>query len=157
MPSRRRNIELDEQERHAFLNQARTIILVSNGRRGYPHPMPMWFCIDSHGTICCTTFAKSQKVLNLRRDPRASLVVETGDQYSELKGVVVEARAEIVAEERVVLDVLMGIAKKRQVSGTDDNQPIRSGLERTAKKRVALLFAPERFMSWDHSKLGGRY
>ena len=69
MPSRRELIALSEDEIQQFLEQQKTLIIVSNGRDGYPHPMPMWFYTDPQGCIYCTTFAKAQKVLNWRRDP----------------------------------------------------------------------------------------
>ena len=67
MPSRRKLIELDADEIRAYLDTEKTLIIVSNGHNGYPHPMPMWFAHDEDGTIRCTTFSKSQKVLNWRR------------------------------------------------------------------------------------------
>ena len=71
MPSRRKQIELDDNEIGDYLDAQKTLIIVSNGHNGYPHPMPMWFARDDDGTIRCTTFSKSQKVLNWRRDPKA--------------------------------------------------------------------------------------
>ena len=78
MPSRRELIQMSEAERSAFLRSHKTMTIVSNGPGGYPHPMPMWFALDADGGVRMTTFRKSQKVMNLRRDPRVSLLVESG-------------------------------------------------------------------------------
>ena len=98
MPSRRKLIELDDDEIRDYLDARKTLIIVGNGHNGYPHPMPMWFARDDDGTIRCTTFAKSQKVLNWRRDPKATLLVESGVEYAELKSVVIYASCEIIDE-----------------------------------------------------------
>jgi nitroimidazol reductase NimA-like FMN-containing flavoprotein (pyridoxamine 5'-phosphate oxidase superfamily) len=137
MPSRRNNIELTPAEIRAFLDARKTIIIVSNGLGGFPHPMPMWFHVDDAGAVYCTTFAKSQKVLNYQRDPRATLLVESGTEYAELKGVVIYARGRSVDE--------------------GQRQALIGAVSKTASKRVALKFHPERYVSWDHAKLGGRY
>ena len=85
-----------------FLGAAKTIILNSIGRDGVPHPMPMWFSLADDGTIAMTTFSKSQKIQNLRRDPRVSLLVEAGSVYNELRGVVIYGHAELVSALRKV-------------------------------------------------------
>lgn len=157
MPSRREQIELTTEEIAAFLRSKKTIILVSNGKDGYPHPMPMWFWVDDVGAVYCTTFGKSQKVLNLRRDPRATLLVESGEEYAELKGVVIYSRVEIVEELDAVLDVLVKINTRGRDLPPDQLEQLTRAVAKTAEKRVALKFVPERYVSWDHSKLGGRY
>jgi PPOX class probable F420-dependent enzyme len=157
MPSRRQQIELSRHEIAGFLAESRTVILVSNGPDGYPHPMPMWFHVDEAGAVHCTTFARSQKVKNLERDPRASLLVESGTEYAKLKGVVIYARAEIVAERDAVVAALVAInTRGREVSAAEREQ-LTAAVTRTAEKRVLLRFVPERYVSWDHAKLGGRY
>ena len=78
MPSRRDLIRMSEEEVRDFLRTNKTITINSIGPGGYPHPMPMWFGVDDDGTVRMTTFRKSQKVLNIQRDPRVSLLVEAG-------------------------------------------------------------------------------
>jgi PPOX class probable F420-dependent enzyme len=157
MPSRREKIQLSETEIRDFLQASRTMTLVSNGPQGYPHPMPMWFCADPDGTVRMTTFRKSQKVLNLRRDPRVALLVEAGVAYPELKGVVIYGRAELVEDPDVIRDTLL------RASGRDvpDTPEARRGMEAVfasqVPKRVCIRVKPERIVSWDHSKLGGVY
>ena len=158
MPSRRELIALSEDEIQQFLEQQKTLIIVSNGRDGYPHPMPMWFYTDPQGCIYCTTFAKAQKVLNWRRDPRASLLVESGEEYAELKSVLIYAQTEIIDELDEVCDALVNISTKGQPQPSAEQRlALREQLAGTAAKRVLLKFTPERYVTWDHAKLGGKY
>lgn len=157
MPSRRQQIELTPDEIAAFLDERRTIILVSNGRDGFPHPMPMWFFVEGGGAVQCTTFARSQKVKNLQRDPRAALLVETGSEYAELKGVVIYARAEIIEDVDAVVAALVAINTRGRDVSASEREALTAAVTRTAAKRVLLRFVPERYVSWDHAKLGGRY
>ena len=157
MPSRRELIQLTPEEIDAFLAEQKTIIIVSNGKDGYPHPMPMWFWVDDAGVVHCTTFRKSQKVLNLQRDPRAALLVESGEEYSELKSVLIYARAEIVDDRDAVVDALVQINSRGRTLSEADRKALSDTVAATAEKRVLIRFAPERYVSWDHAKLGGRY
>lgn len=157
MPSRRELIELTDNEIGAYLDSQKTLIIVSNGHNGYPHPMPMWFVRDDDGTIRCTTFGKSQKVLNWRRDPRATLLVESGVEYAELKGVVIYASCEIIDELDAVKDTLVAINSRDRDLDDDARARLRGAVSGTAAKRVVLKFTPERHVTWDHAKLGGRY
>jgi PPOX class probable F420-dependent enzyme len=157
MPSRRDLIRMGEQETRDFLRASKTIIINSNGPGGYPHPMPMWFAVDDDGTVRMTTFRKSQKVLNIRRDPRVSLLVESGEEYNQLRGVVIYGKAEVVDD----LEVVKATLRKISGIGTISDPKALAGAEavvaNTAAKRVAILIRPEKTVSWDHRKLGGTY
>jgi nitroimidazol reductase NimA-like FMN-containing flavoprotein (pyridoxamine 5'-phosphate oxidase superfamily) len=157
MASRRNNIELTDAEIRAFLDSHKTLIIVSNGAGGYPHPMPMWFYVDDAGCLYCTTFGKSQKVRNLRRDPKASLLVESGLEYSELKGVVIYARAEIIEDLDVAIDTLVKINTRGRTVDAAQRQALTGAVAKTASKRAVIKFHPQRYVSWDHAKLGGTY
>lgn len=158
MPSRRELIALTTDEIADYLAEQKTLIIVSNGKDGYPHPVPMWFWTDPDGCLYCTTFTKAQKVLNFRRDPRASLLVESGDEYAQLKSVLIYARAEVIEDFDAVCDALVNISTKgRGEVSADERAQIRQAVAKTAEKRVLLKFSPERYVSWDHAKLGGRY
>ena len=157
MPSRRELIQLTPAEIADFLVEQKTVVIVSNGKDGYPHPMPMWFYADAEGAIHCTTFSKSQKVLNFRRDPRASLLVESGETYETLKSVLIYARTEVVDDPQAVVEALVNINTKGQNVSTDDRVKLAAAVAKTAAKRVVLKFHPERSVSWDHAKLGGKY
>lgn len=156
--SRRDQIQMSPEEVQAFLRQSRTIILCSNGHDGFPHPMPMWFVLDSDGSVCMTTYAKSQKVHNLRRDPRVSLLAEAGETYAELRGVVLEAHAEVLEDLTLAQDTLL------RAGGQDPEaldpaalERARAAVEPMARKRVVIRCKPERVVSWNHAKLAGRY
>ena len=155
--SRRAQIGMSEQEQRDFVRGARTMILCSNDRAGFPHPMPMWFGLEDDGAVVMTTFAKSQKVKNLERDPRVSLLVEDGEEYAKLRGVVIYGKAELVREPAAVLGCLERITARNAGAPGADPAVMRETLRRTAAKRVAIRVRPERVVSWDHAKLGGAY
>jgi nitroimidazol reductase NimA-like FMN-containing flavoprotein (pyridoxamine 5'-phosphate oxidase superfamily) len=157
MPSRRNNIELTAGEIREFLDSRKTLIIVSNGPDGFPHPMPMWFYVDDAGCVYCTTFGKSQKVMNLKRDPRASLLVESGLEYAELKGVVIYAQTEVVDDVEQAIDTLVKINTRGVSVDAAQRAALATAVSKTAAKRVVLKFTPQRYVSWDHAKLGGRY
>ncbi|HYR96251.1 MAG TPA: pyridoxamine 5'-phosphate oxidase family protein, partial [Candidatus Binatus sp.] len=75
---RRKTIALTPDEQQQYLDGSHTIILTSLDRHGYPHSIAMWYVVDPDGAVVMTTFAKSQKTLNLRRDPRCALLLESG-------------------------------------------------------------------------------
>ena len=156
MPSRRKLIEMTDEETRGYLDQAKTLIIVSNGPRGFPHPMPMWFERDQDGCLYCTTFAE-QKVVNWRRDPKATLLVESGEEYAELKGVVIYAHCEVIDDPEQVIDTLVAINTEGGHQDDAERQAVRESVKRRAAKRVLLKFVPERYVTWDHAKLGGRY
>lgn len=153
--SRRDQIRLSDEEVSEFLGTSKTIILVSNGHDGYPHVMPMWFTLDDEGAIRMTTFAKSQKVKNLQRDPRCTLLVESGEDYAELKGVQMRGNAEVIEDQERIIDTLLAAAGAGESGRVDPAQ--REGMARSASKRVLIRVVPDRIVSWDHSKLGGVY
>ena len=157
MPSRRKLIEMSEADMREYISNAQTLIIISNGRNGFPHPMPMWFCVDEDGSLLCTTFGKSQKVLNWRRDAKASLLIESGTTYDQLRGVVIYAQTEILDSSEQVIDTLVKINSKGQSLTEEQRTQLRESVAKTATKRIALRFIPERFITWDHTKLGGRY
>ncbi len=78
----------------AFIDEQRTLVCATNGLRGWPHLMPLWFVVRGPD-IWAWTFAKSQKVRNLERDPRATLQIETGETYDQLRGVMLEATVDL--------------------------------------------------------------
>jgi PPOX class probable F420-dependent enzyme len=154
--SRRDQIKLTEDEQRELLDSERVVTVASQGPRGWPHLMPLWYVVRD-GEIWIWTYAKSQKVKNLERDPRATLLVETGHEYTELRGVQIEAEAEIVRDTEQVL----AFAKELTVRYSEGIESVEGdaakALEAQAPKRVAIRFAPKRVASWDHGKLGGTY
>ena len=156
MPSRRSQIELTEAEQRELLDSERMVVVASFGPRGWPHVMPLWY-VPRDGEIWIYTYAKSQKVRNLERDPRATLMIETGHEYVELRGVQIEAEAEIHRDHDAVFDLAKQLTV-RYAEGLDSVEgDAAAALEAQARKRVAIRFRAVRVASWDHSKLGGAY
>ena len=156
MPSRRDQIKLSEEQQRELVDSERIAVISSLGPRGWPHVMPLWY-VPRDGEIWIWTYAKSQKVKNLERDPRATLLIETGVAYGELRGVQIEAEAEIIRD----LDRIVDYAKEMTVRYSAGIQSVEgnaeAALREQAPKRVAIHFHPKRVASWDHSKLGGIY
>lgn len=156
--TRREQIKLTDEEITEYLQSSRTITLVSNGKDGYPHPMPMWYLLDDEGRVLMTTFRKSQKTFNLKRDPRVALLVESGDSYSELKSVLIKARAEIIDDIETTVDTMFKLSLHRGEATADQEDVMKEGLRNgVGQKRLVLRFHPTSIMSWDHRKLQGAY
>jgi PPOX class probable F420-dependent enzyme len=151
--SRREQIRMSAAEVAAFLDDQRVVICASNGRAGWPHLMPLWYVVRDR-EIWAWTYAKSQKVRNLQRDPRATLQVEDGEEYHELRGVMIEARTELHTDLELVTE--FGMELFRRYSGASGDE-LRGVVGAQAPKRVALQFVSQRIASWDHRKLGGLY
>jgi nitroimidazol reductase NimA-like FMN-containing flavoprotein (pyridoxamine 5'-phosphate oxidase superfamily) len=119
--------------------------------------MPMWYGVEPDGAIVMTTFTKSQKIKNLERDPRVSLLVEAGEEYAELQGVVIYGDAELVPATDQVVEILLTVTKRSGAVGQGNDEAVRAGVRATASKRTGIRVRPQRIVSWDHRKLGGRY
>ncbi len=155
--SRRDQIKLTDDEMRGFLNTHRTIIINSIGPDGVPHPMPMWFAYGDDGSVSMTTFSKSQKIKNLERDPRVSLLAEDGTIYEELRAVVLYGAAELIHETEKVADILEQITQRTGGAPGVDPAAFRAGLVKRAEKRTGIRVVPTKIVSWDHRKLGGVY
>jgi PPOX class probable F420-dependent enzyme len=156
MPSRRDLITLTVDEQRELLDSERVVIVSSIGPRGWPHSMPMWFVVRD-GRIWVWTYAKAQKVKNLERDPKATLLVERGHEYTELRGVQIEAEAVIHRELETVAEFGKELTVRYSEGISSVEGDAAAALEAQATKRVAIEFEPRRVASWDHSKLGGIY
>jgi PPOX class probable F420-dependent enzyme len=154
--SRRDQIKMSEEEVGELLAGERVAVVSSLGPRGWPHSTPMWF-VPRDGEVWIWTYAKSQKVRNLERDPRATLLIETGHEYTELRGVMIEAEAVIHRD----FDTVLGFAEELTVRYAEGIESVegdaKKALEAQAPKRVAIQFRERRRATWDHRKLGGTY
>jgi PPOX class probable F420-dependent enzyme len=154
--SRRDRIKLGEEELLALLEAERIAVVSTNGPRGWPHSMPLWF-VPRDGEVWIWTYAKSQKARNLERDPRATVLVETGHEYGELRGAMIEAEARLYRD----FETVIGFAEELTVRYAEGISSVegdaKAALEAQAPKRVAIQFVPFRVATWDHRKLGGRY
>jgi PPOX class probable F420-dependent enzyme len=154
MPSRRDQITMSETEVRDFLLEQRIMQVVTIGPRGRPHLMPIWYLTDGL-ELRGWTYAKSQKAKNLERDPRATVGVDDGVEYQELRGVMMECDVELVRETDRVAEI--GLALFERYTGGGLEQSVAEMVRGQAEKRVGLHFRPTRTVSWDHGKLGGVY
>lgn len=138
----------------AFLDEQRVVVVATNGPSGWPHLMPLWYVVRE-GELWGWTYAKSQKVRNLERDSRATLQIEDGEAYQELRGVMVQAMTVIHREVEAVAQT--GAEIFRRYTADSLGEGFLEAVRAQAAKRVALQFVPERVASWDHRKLGGVY
>ncbi|MGE5336104.1 MAG: pyridoxamine 5'-phosphate oxidase family protein [Nitrososphaerota archaeon] len=154
--SRRDQIKLSDAELRDLLEAERVAVVSSLGPRGWPHSMPLWF-VPRAGTIWVWTYAKSQKVKNLERDPRATVLVETGRSYDELRGAMIESEAVLHRDFETVLGFAEELAARYAEGISTVAGDARAALEAQAPKRVAISFPALRTVTWDHRKLGGTY
>lgn len=150
---RRDQIAMTEAEVADFLDGQRTVTCATLGPKGWPHLSPLWY-IMRDGELWAWTFAKSQKVRNLDRDPRATLQLETGEQYDQLRGVMLECDTVLHRDLEVVTGI--GLELMSRYSG-GDAEAARPMVELQAPKRIGMQFVERRRASWDHRKLGGTY
>ena len=154
MAGRRNQITMSPDEIEAYLDDQRTLQVASINRDGTPHLVAMWYA-RFDGKLAFWTYSKSQKVVNVRRDPRLTVMVESGDKYEELKGVTIYGRARIVDDLDEVFRFGDDVYQRYWGPITDDM--IREGARAMGRKRVVIVVEPDKTVSWDHSKLGGAY
>ena len=141
------------EEARAFLDDQRVVVVATNGRDGWPHLMPLWFVVRD-GELWAWTYAKSQKVRNLERDPRATLQVEAGEAYDQLRGVMLKCEVELVRETADVEALGREIfARYGGVRPDDLSDEVAAMVAKQAAKRVALRFVERERVTWDHRKL----
>jgi PPOX class probable F420-dependent enzyme len=151
---RRNLIEMSSEEQREFLRHTKTLILSTIDHRGYPHTVPMWYEMDGP-TFLMTTYAKSQKAMNIRRNPKVALLAEAGETYETLKGVLVRGRAALISDVEMCVGILLRVHEK--MAGVTLPPGADEALRMQARKRVIIKVTPEHISSWDHSKLGGAY
>ncbi len=166
--SRREQIKMSEAEVAAFLGEERTMTCATSGPRGWPHLMPLWYVLrdapagQAGPRLWAWTYGVSQKVRNVERDPRATLQVEAGEQYEELRGVMLECDVLVHRELDVVKalghEIFARYASPRGQPPVENLPPaVGEMVDKQAAKRVALEFVERHRASWDHRKLGGTY
>jgi PPOX class probable F420-dependent enzyme len=148
--NQRRAIRMTPEEVDAFLAERRAMTMCSIASDGSIHAIAMWYGFLD-GCIAVETKAKSQKVQNLRRDPRLTVLFEDGDYYEELRGVELVGRAEIIDDPDRLWTVGVSVFERYYGTYSDEVKPF---LETMLHKRVAVKLDVERTVSWDHRKLG---
>ena len=151
--SRRQIITMTDEEIQAFLQEERTLQVATIDHDGYPHLVAMWYTLVN-GQIVFWTYAKSQKAVNLRRDPRLTCLAETGERYEELRGVQIKGQTTI-HEDRKTVQHFGELIWERYTGPLNENT--RPMIIAQAAKRIAVVVEPVKITSWDHRKLGGGY
>ncbi len=143
---------MSDEEVWKFIDERKSLQVATLNRDGSPHLTTLWFAVMD-GDIVFETYTKSQKILNLQRDPRISVLVEDGDRYDQLRGVTLSGKAELVTDPEKVhalaLEVMSRntpVVSKEQLDGM---------AQKMAAKRTGVVIKPTRIVSWDHGKLGG--
>ncbi|MDQ4041666.1 MAG: pyridoxamine 5'-phosphate oxidase family protein [Actinomycetota bacterium] len=154
--SRREQIRMTDAQVDAFLDEQRVVIVATHGPDGWPHLMPLWYVVRD-GLLWGWTYAKSQKARNLERDPRATLQVEDGERYEELRGVMLRTETRLHRDVETVAGI--GLALVDRYHGAGPNvEAMRDAFRAQASKRVGLEFVEVgRRATWDHRKLAGSY
>ncbi len=154
MPSRRDSIRMTEAEMWDYIAERKNAHLATINRDGSPHLTTLWFALVD-GDIVLETFRKSQKVKNLERDARLSLMFESGTEYQQLRGVVIHARAELHNEVATVHRLHKEVLRRNSPEiGEELIEQASAGM---APKKTAIVVRPEKIISWDHSKLDVSY
>jgi PPOX class probable F420-dependent enzyme len=148
--NQRAQIALEPDEITEMLAGIRSLTVASTGPGGHPHLVAMWFAVLD-GDIWFETKAKSQKAVNLRRDPKVSCLAEDGEVYEDLRGVAIEGRAELTDDPELLWRVGVAVWERYHGPYSED---VRPHVEASLRKRVAVRVIAERVRSWDHRKLG---
>lgn len=152
----RKDISMSEAEVAALLAEARNLQVATNGQGGFPHVTTLWFHVDA-GLVTFRSFTKSQRVANLLRDPKLTVLAETGTDYQELRGVMIQGVARMSTDPADVMRTYAGVAAKMQ--GVDEVSPdaVDALYGRFATKNTVIRVEPVKVISWDHAKLAGGY
>ncbi len=147
--SQRDLIRMTDDELGAFLAERHVMNVATIGADGRPHLVAMWYGFLA-GALAFWTYGKSQKVANLRRDPRLSALVEDGDQYDDLRGAELVATGTILEDAASVMEVGASVYDRYQGGWSEAARPL---VERMGAKRVAVRLEVESVVSWDHRRL----
>lgn len=154
MAKKRDLIRMTDEEIWPFIESRKSLQVATLNRDGSPQLTTLWFAVVD-GAIVFETFTKSQKIVNLRRDPRIAVLVEDGTTYNELRGVSMNARAELVDDPAAVERYAAHIVRRNNPEVPEEMVP--QAAKMMAQKRTVVVVRPERIASWDHRKLGGVY
>jgi PPOX class probable F420-dependent enzyme len=151
--SRRDQVRMTDAEIEEFLQGRHTMKVATYNHDGTIHLVAMWYGFHE-GLLAFETFSKSQKIVNLRRDPRITVLIDDGDVYEELRGVELVGTADLIDDPEVVVAVARSVVQRYFPVPEDQ---LDSVAEMMARKRTIVRIRPDRVVSWDHRKLGGTY
>lgn len=156
----RKDITMSPAEQQSFLAEGHTLIVTTIGRDGWPHAAPMWYLVQD-GKVAFRSFTKSQKIVNLTRNPKITVLLETGATYAELRGVMIKGTARLVTDPGEVLAMYGELSKRYAFVGTEpvplEGEALEAAFGRFAEKNTGVVVEPESVVSWDHTKLAGAY
>ena len=152
--SRRDQIRMTDEEVSAFLAGRHTMNVATIGQDGRPHLVAMWYGFFADGGLGFWTYGRSQKIVNLRRDPRTTCLVEAGEAYAELRGVELVCDGTVIDDRELVMEIGASVFDRYTGPYTPDARP---ALEQVGAKRAAVRLDVLEVVSWDHRKLGGTY
>jgi nitroimidazol reductase NimA-like FMN-containing flavoprotein (pyridoxamine 5'-phosphate oxidase superfamily) len=152
------DVSMTDDEVEAYLNEGGNYVITTIGHDGWPHAVAMFCAVDPGNVIRFGTYEKSQKIKNLARDDRVTVLLETGTRYEELKGVMIRGRATVEKDLERTIDTLIDAlgnsgAGSDLPPGAKEDPAVRSVIELQARKRVLVTVLPEKITSWDHNKL----
>lgn len=152
--TQRERIRMSDAEIAAFLDERLTMSVATLDPDGWPHLVAMWYVMRD-GDVHFWTYAKSRKAVNLRRDPRVTCMVESGERYDQLRGLSIAGRGVLIEDTQLVTDIGMAISERYygEAAVGEQRDALRAGVEAQAPKRVGVRIEVERLASWDHSKL----
>ncbi|RJL25144.1 pyridoxamine 5'-phosphate oxidase family protein [Bailinhaonella thermotolerans] len=150
--NQRARIVMSPDEADAFIAGSRKLQLGTINPDGTPHLVTMFYGLVE-GKIGFWTYAKAQKTLNMARDPRVTCLIEAGEEYFDLRGVLLYGTAKRVEDPGAVFDIGMAVARRMADLRDAPEENLRSYVEQTARKRVGFVVEPARVVSWDHRKL----
>ena len=153
MPSRRSTITMSDEEIVAYLEEQQVLNVATIGASGHPHVVAMWYVLLD-GKPAFWTFGKSQKIMNIRRDPKITGLVESGDVYNELRGVELVGTARLIEDHESIRDLGIRVSTKYSGAPSDAALPF---IEKQAQKRIGVVIDVDSVVSWDHTKLAGAY
>ena len=152
--SRRDIIRMTEAEVESYLTSGRDLQVASINADGTPHLVTMWFALVD-GDLCFWTYGRSQKIVNLQRDPRVTVLVADGDVYEQLRGVSGAGTATVIEDRDEVNAIGEAVFEKYWMPITDE--AVREGVHAMGAKRLGVRISLDKVVSWDHSKLEGAY
>lgn len=155
MANKRASITMTEAEIAAYLEEQSILNIATIGPSGHPHLVAMWYVVMD-GKVTFWTFGKSQKILNLRRDPKITGLIESGDTYDQLKGLELVGSGRIIDDYDKVLSIGKAVGLKYNGEGAISDAAL-PFLEAQARKRLGIQIDVEQIVSWDHTKIGGGY
>jgi len=156
----RKDVSMTPNEVQEFLAASNILEVATLGPDGWPHLAPMWYVLED-GQVAFRSFTKSQKIVNLERNPNLTVLVETGHEYSQLRGVMIKGTARLITDPEYVLAIYGRLAAKYPMSNDTpmefDGAALEAAFGRFAPKNTVVIVEPVKTTSWDHTKLGGGY